>query len=603
MKKILFISIAVIATASHIFSFPYQMDTAQELTPFQTMYTSPLYQTESVWVLETSHFIIYCDESHKIFAQKVADLAESIYSDATSFMQYIPPEKVSIFIYPSTVRFFEWESSFAHRAYGCSDDRSIILIYGCPFSTEVCGWNYIDIKRALSYELNHVLLYWILGDNINEVRNKHPWIIAGLATYYETHLSGEDDFMPIVVQYLEETSNFPTTLEEISLQKYDTLSSHLAASIVQYMFDVHGEEKFYTFLDGLRQWDPSKTAPQNVDKALQKAFGKTKEEFEKGWILYVKETYPPAAQEFDATQITYPPGWKVPTSWCNDKILLVSDINGNLDIFIMNADGSNMQQLTEDENSDFDPKFSPDGERVAFTSLRKGYANIYCLNLDGFTITQVTSGKYMDFMGSWSPDGEKIVFTSDRSGNYDVYCMNADGSEMTQVTTYEGDDGWPIFSPHGQIVFVSERSGSYDLYIMNADGTAIQQLTDTPEYENFPQYSPDGKKIAFVSRCETGSELCVMNNDGTEREPIVTPPNCIVDTKARHRDKILGYPVWSPDGEYIAFTAVNQIFTVSANHYDYWIIIPVAVIGGILVWGLRRRQMYRLNERTERPKE
>jgi TolB protein len=603
MKKVvlLIMSTAVI-TACPWFSIPHHVDTPQGFTLFQTVvhpYEFPLlYQSEPACeVLEMSHFIIYFDKSHKIFAQEVAAIAESIYDDATSFMQCIPPEKVRIDILDSTIRFFPWESSFADRAYARSDSKSIILIYGCPFSTEVCGWNYGDVKRAVSYELNHVLLYWILGDTtyISDVRNSHQWIIAGLAAYYEqyTHLSIDDDFMlPVIIPYLDKTSNFPTSLEEITLENYDRLSSPLAASIIQYMFDVHGEEQFYTFLDNLHQWDPSRTGAQNVDRAFQEAFGTTKEEFEKAWTFYVKEKYQSfEAHECEGVQITHPPGGKVPSSWHGDKILFVSDINGNLDIFVMNADGTGIQQLTEDESSDFDPKFSPDGKRIAFTSLRKGYANIYLMNLDGLTITQVTSGKYMDFVGSWSPDGNKIVFTSNRSGNYDVYWVNADGSELTQVTTYQGDDGWPVFFPDSQtILFVSKRGGVYDLYTMNGDGTDIHQLTTTPEHENFPQVSPDGKKIVFISRGEKGSELCIMKSDGSGRETIVTPPNCIVDTMARHRDRILGYPVWSPDGDYVAFTAVNQIFMISVDHSVFWIVIPVIIIGCILVWGLRRQR-------------
>jgi hypothetical protein len=69
-----------------------------------------------------------------------------------------------------------------------------------------------------------------------------------------------------------------------------------------------------------------------------------------------------------------------------------------------------------------------------------------------------------------------------------------------------------------------------------------------------------------------------MNADGSGRKTIVMPPEHIVDTMARHRDHILGYPVWSPDGKKIAFTAVNQIFVVSLAPSSYralWVVIPV----------------------------
>jgi Tol biopolymer transport system component len=599
MKKIILfiigIVLATIGCPHPSSSFLCRLDAHQELASFQATHPCSLYQSESLYeTLETPHFIIYYDESHKIFALEVADIAESIYDDATSFMRCNPSEKVRIDILASTFRIFPWESSFAHRAYARSDWRSIILIYGCPFSTEVCGWNYLDVKRALSYEMNHVLLYWILEDStyIDDIRNNHQWIIAGLAAYYEEYAfssRGYHESMCEITQYLGET-NFPESLEEISLENYDRLSSPLAGSIIHYMFDKHGEDKFYTFLDSLQK-DSSRTATRSVENALQKAFGMTKGEFEKEWASYVKDKYQYEAREFNATQITYPPSWKVPSSWHDDEILYVSDINGNLDIFIMNTDGTGIQQLTENESSDFDAKFSPDGEKIAFTSLRKDYANIYRMELDGRIITQLTFGEYMDFMGSWSPDGRKVVFTSTRSGNYDIYCMNADGSHITQLTFYEGDDGWPVFSPDGQrIVFVSDRGGSYDVYAMDRDGTNIQQLTFTRADENFPMYSPDGKKIAFISRDEL-TELCIMNSDGKKRESIVISPNFVVDTMARQTDRILGYPVWSPDGDQIAFTAVNQIFVVSVDqHISRWVILPLIVMGCILMWGVRRIQ-------------
>jgi Tol biopolymer transport system component len=125
---------------------------------------------------------------------------------------------------------------------------------------------------------------------------------------------------------------------------------------------------------------------------------------------------------------------------------------------------------------------------------------------------------------------------------------------------------------------------------MDRDGTNIQQLTFTRADENFPMYSPDGKKIAFISRDEL-TELCIMNSDGKKRESIVISPNFVVDTMARQTDRILGYPVWSPDGDQIAFTAVNQIFVVSVDqHISRWVILPLIVMGCILMWGVRRIQ-------------
>ncbi len=599
MKTILLILISmVLITGAVPCTTSYHPDSHPVLLDSPLLYQLP-------WnTLETPHFTIYYRESHTILARKVAELSESVYDDATSFMRFNPSQKVDIVILPSTSHVLPWDSSFANRGYANGEERSFTLFYGCPFSTEVFGLNYLDTKRIIAHELTHVLLYGVLEDTvyISGLYSTHQWISEGIATYYEKHSCAslrEDDLMlPVIIEYLEDEGKFPRFLEEISISNLDRLAYPLACSVIEFMIDRWGEETFFAFLDSLKKWESSASSTQNVDRALKEAFGKTKSDFEKEWGSYVREKYPGSEeQEIEAAQITDPPGWRAVSSWHGSTILFVSDTEGNLDIFSVNTSLKTMSQLTQDESSDFDPKYSPDGKKIAFTSLRDGYAHIYCMDADGSDVVQVTSGEFMDVMGSWSSDGKRIAFTSNRSGNYDIYVMDAFGSAMTQVTTYEGEDGGPVFAPDGRILFVSDRDGDYDLYVMNSDGTGIYQLTNTPEYENFPQYSPDGKKIAFVSRWETKSEICIMNNDGTERKTIFTPPDRVVDPKARHRDGILGYPVWAPDGKKIAFTAVNQVFTIAVpeettgrvlERQCHWVILVLGIGVSCVFLGLKK---------------
>ena len=545
-------------------------------TLYQFQNSSRFYTSHYTEIYETPHFMTYYKEGHEIFALKAAELAEDIYEGALSFMLYTPSEKVNIFVLPSETRFYTWESSFADRAYASGRSWSIMLMYGCPFSTEILGWNYNDVRQALRHEMNHLLMYRILGDELYSTSlSTHNWLIEGTATYCEMYpsVSGEDLMLPAVLDYLKE-NDFPTSLEEITFDNYGRLSYPLGCSVIVFMFDTYGEEKFHTFLDAFAEWDPlQETSIQNLEGALKEAFGVSKGEFEREWSFYVKNNFKSENCTYEPVQITQPPGWNVPSSWYDSTILFVSDTHQNLDIYVMNRDGS-VTQVTEDEHNDFDPKFSPDGTKIAYTSLQDGYAHIYIMNADGSNTRKVTTGYDMNVMGSWSPDGKTIAFTSGKSGNYDIYVMNADGSSVTQITYYEGDDGWPVFSPDGEkILFVSDRGGSYDVYVMNRDGSNVSQLTKTPGYENYPQYSPDGTKIAFISRWQTKSELCIMNSDGTGRRTLAVPPCEIIDTMARHRSKILGYPVWSPDGKEIAFTAVNQIFIVPVEEEPPWIYI------------------------------
>lgn len=539
--------------------------------------------------VETSHFVIHYKWGHEIFVHRVADLAEGVYEDATSFYQCAPEEKVHIYMYPST-------SFPSYTGYTVSSS-AFVITYGCPFSTQSMGLNYDDEKGIIAHEFNHILFEKRMEMSGSVLRDCHQWLSEGIATYYAKYPNVRDEDVASVVEYLEENDDFPAALEEITVSRYERLVYPLSYSIIAFITETYGDEKVSLFLDHLEEWDPLSTSDANVERAMQTTFGKTKEEFEKEWVSCVKglSNRTKEKPEHGIVQKTYLPGWRVVSSWYGDSMLIVSPSGEGNDIYLMDEDG-NMQLLIGSLPSEFDPKFSPDGKRIAFTSLSVGYSgyfySISVMDADGRHVNQLTFGSAVDVMGSWSPDGTKIAFTSTRSGNYDVYLMNADGSGVTQLTSYEGEDGWPSFSPEGKIVFVSDRGGNYDLYIMNADGTEVEQLTDTPEWENYPVFSPDGKRIAFLSRGEDGVEVCVMARDGGERETVAGIPDFIVDRNAML--DLMGCPVWSPDGRTIAFTAVSQIFTVSVGYNRFWfvaVIIIVMMCGTSFFFYVRKRKV------------
>jgi tricorn protease-like protein len=150
------------------------------------------------------------------------------------------------------------------------------------------------------------------------------------------------------------------------------------------------------------------------------------------------------------------------TTTSNGQMAFSSSRDGNYEIYAMNADdGSNMTRLTDNDASDFDPTWSPDGEKIAFASFRDGFRNeeIYIMNAEGSEQTKLTNNiDALDREPSWSTDGEKIAFASNRDGDYEIYVMNADGSGQTRLTDEPGWDREPSWSTDGEkIAFVSER--------------------------------------------------------------------------------------------------------------------------------------------------
>ena len=226
----------------------------------------------------------------------------------------------------------------------------------------------------------------------------------------------------------------------------------------------------------------------------------------------------------------------------NGRIAFESTRNGNSDIYVINADGSDLRQLTSHPEWDHAPAWSPDGQRIAFHSLRDGNWEIYVMNTDGSGVARLTNQPERDWLPSWSPDGKQIAFESHRDGNGNVYVMNADGTNVRRLTDHSDWDGWPTWSQHGwQIAFFSDRGANGDIYVMASDGTNVTRLTDSPEWDEEPAWMPNGPRIAFSSARDGNREIYLMTADGEGLTRITDHPAS--DSK----------PAWSPDGQGIAF--------------------------------------------------
>jgi Tol biopolymer transport system component len=167
------------------------------------------------------------------------------------------------------------------------------------------------------------------------------------------------------------------------------------------------------------------------------------------------------------------------------RIVFTSLKDGDLDIYTMNVDGSDVRRLTTTPGYDGGPWWSPDGTKIVYRAwhppdaaglaeyrdllaqrmIRPNRMELWVMNADGSDQRQITNLGGANFGPSWTPDGRRIVFSSNyrnpRSRNFEIYIVNLDGTGLEQITSHEEFDGFPMFSPDGRrFIWASNRGNS-----------------------------------------------------------------------------------------------------------------------------------------------
>jgi TolB protein len=239
------------------------------------------------------------------------------------------------------------------------------------------------------------------------------------------------------------------------------------------------------------------------------------------------------------------------------------------------AAGENLAQHTfSTEGRDFDPDLSPDGMTIVFASTsHSDRADIYVKDVDGFAVTQITGDPADDLQPRFSPDGSKIAFCSNRGGNWDIWIINRDGTGLVQLTRDRADEISPAWSPDGsQIAFSvwGSRSRQWEIWIAATASPGTRRFLAAGL---FPSWSPDGTRIAFQRARQRGTRwFSVWAVD-------------LVGDEARHPTE-LAYaddlaciaPRWSADGGSIVYCQVPRTGVIAESRpespavADVWIV-------------------------------
>jgi TolB protein len=246
------------------------------------------------------------------------------------------------------------------------------------------------------------------------------------------------------------------------------------------------------------------------------------------------------------------------------QIFFVSSRGGHKEIWAMDYDGANQHQITHLGSISLSPRISPDGSRLAFSSLTKSGWEIQIYSMDLNRLLSFPRFGGTNLSPAWSPDGTKLAFSSSRSGDPEIYTVDQSGGNLKRLTVSRMPDVSPVWNRKtgAQIAWVSGRTDLPQVYTMEGDGTNIQRMTDQG-YAVSPAWSPNGQFLVFswirhYGPGAPGAEDIYIMDIASKQWVQLT-----------HDGGRNDFPSWSPDGRHIVFQSSRsggeQIWTMLAD--------------------------------------
>ncbi len=258
----------------------------------------------------------------------------------------------------------------------------------------------------------------------------------------------------------------------------------------------------------------------------------------------------------------------------SSRIVLVGHHAPSKELYLCDADGQNLRQLTNHKTLSLTPKWGPDGQQLVYTSYRSQFPDVYLITLQGdsWQGRNIASYPGLNACAALAPNGREVALTLSKDGNPDLFIMELSSRRLTRLTyTRHAAEASPSWSPDGsQIVFVSDRSGAPQLYIMDRSGGEPRRITSSGSQNVDPDWGPNGF-IAYSSQVGKIFQIFVLH-------PTTLATQQITPTDASYED-----PSWAPDGRHLVCTRVqnyrSRIFVVDMISRSCISLLPDAITG------------------------
>jgi len=228
------------------------------------------------------------------------------------------------------------------------------------------------------------------------------------------------------------------------------------------------------------------------------------------------------------------------------------------EIYIVGLDGQDVRRITDNRSFNLFPRWSPNGNLLAYTSFKTGVPVLYLRNLQDSSERALVKFGNSKSPGSFTPGGDALYASVSVGGNSEIYRVRLDGSNAEKVVAGYGIQVSPSVSPDGRrLAFVSNKSGSPQVYVRNLAGGADQRVSHVGGYSTSPSWSPAGDRIAFTSQAGGNFSIYVVKPDGSDQQLLASGDGDFTD------------PSFSPDGRYVVYTfqkkGYSELRIVSAD--------------------------------------